>query len=203
MRFEGVIQTWNDERGFGFIEPTQGGDSVFVHIKALPIRHGRPVAGQRVTFEVELSAEGKKRAKSVEAFRASRRAAPPRQNSPAQWGTLSLFAIALLFVVYMAVDMVWRVSAWFAFAYVAVSALAFGVYAVDKQAAAGNHRRVPENTLHLIALAGGWPGALVAQQVLRHKSSKAVFRATFWSTVVMNMLAFVAIHALGLTGLRG
>ncbi len=203
MRFDGVIQTWNDERGFGFIEPTQGGDPVFVHIKAFPPRHGRPVALQQVTFEVELNHAGKKRAKNVEAFRAPRRAAPPRRSSPAQWGTLSLFAIPLLMVVYTAAHMVWRVSAWFALAYVAASVVAFVVYAVDKQAAVANDWRVSEGTLHVIALAGGWPGALVAQQVLRHKSNKAAFRSTFWATVCVNMLAFIAIHALGLTGLRG
>jgi len=203
MRFDGVIQTWNDERGFGFIEASQGGDPVFVHIKAFASRQARPLTGQRVTFEVELNGEGKKRAKNVEAFRRARRAASPRRNSPAQWGTLSLFAIPLLLVVYTAAHMVWRVSAWFAFAYVAGSVVAFVVYAVDKQAAVASHWRVSENTLHVIALAGGWPGALVAQQVLRHKSNKAAFRSAFWGTVVMNMFAFIAIHALGLTGLRG
>ncbi len=203
MRFDGVIQTWNDERGFGFIEPMQGGDPVFVHIKAFPPRHGRPVAGHRVTFEVELNNEGKKRAKNVEAFRAPRRAAPPRRNTPAQWGTLSLFAIPLLLVVYTAAHMLWRVSAWFAFAYAAASVIAFVIYAVDKRAAVSNRRRVSENTFHVVALAGGWPGALVAQQVLRHKSNKAEFRSVFWATVLMNLLAFIAGHALGLTGIPG
>jgi uncharacterized membrane protein YsdA (DUF1294 family) len=38
----------------------------------------------------------------------------------------------------------------------------------------------------MIALFGGWPGALVAQRVLRHTSSKASFQATFWATVLIN-----------------
>jgi uncharacterized membrane protein YsdA (DUF1294 family) len=48
-----------------------------------------------------------------------------------------------------------------------------------------------ESTLHLLALAGGWPGALVAQQKLRHKSKKESFRFVFWVTVLLNFGVFV------------
>ena len=58
--------------------------------------------------------------------------------------------------------------------------------ALDKAAPRGGHRRTPENTLHLLALLGGWPGALVAQNRLRHKSSKTSFLAVFWITVLLN-----------------
>ena len=36
MQFTGTLQSWNDDRGFGFIEATQGGQEIFVHIKAFP-----------------------------------------------------------------------------------------------------------------------------------------------------------------------
>jgi uncharacterized membrane protein YsdA (DUF1294 family) len=52
---------------------------------------------------------------------------------------------------------------------------------------------VPESTLILLGLAGGWPGAIIAQQVLRHKSNKKDFRSAFWASVVLNVLAFVAL----------
>jgi uncharacterized membrane protein YsdA (DUF1294 family) len=42
-----------------------------------------------------------------------------------------------------------------------------------------------------MALAGGWPGALLAQQLLRHKSSKPAFRKAFWATVMLNLFALV------------
>ena len=52
MRFEGFLKSWNDERGFGFIEPVKGGDEIFVHIKALPARSGRPQVIQALSFEI-------------------------------------------------------------------------------------------------------------------------------------------------------
>jgi uncharacterized membrane protein YsdA (DUF1294 family) len=70
--------------------------------------------------------------------------------------------------------------------YAGASLLAFAVYARDKAAAQGGRWRTQEKTLHMIALLGGWPGALVAQRVLRHKSSKASFQLTFWATVLVN-----------------
>ncbi len=75
--------------------------------------------------------------------------------------------------------------------YAAISAITFLTYAIDKSAARRGAWRTPERTLHLLALAGGWPGALLAQQVLRHKSIKARFRAAFWATVVLNVAGFL------------
>ena len=69
------------------------------------------------------------------------------------------------------------------------SALAFVSYGADKSAAERHRWRVLESRLHLFALFGGWPGALVAQQVFRHKTRKASFRTMFWATVVVNCLA--------------
>lgn len=73
--------------------------------------------------------------------------------------------------------------------YVGMSALTFIAYAVDKSAARNNRWRTKESTLHILGLAGGWPGALVAQQVYRHKSKKQTFQAAFWLTVVVNCAA--------------
>lgn len=66
------------------------------------------------------------------------------------------------------------------------SVIAFIAFWIDKRAAGADRRRIPENTLHLIALLGGWPGAVIAQQMLRHKSAKGSFRAA--------LLAIVGVH---------
>jgi cold shock CspA family protein len=65
MRIEGTLAKWNDDRGFGFITPTQGGAEVFVHISAFPRDGRRPTVGERLTFEIETDSAGKKRAKSL------------------------------------------------------------------------------------------------------------------------------------------
>jgi uncharacterized membrane protein YsdA (DUF1294 family) len=67
--------------------------------------------------------------------------------------------------------------------------VAFCAYALDKSAARTGRWRTPEGTLHIFGLAGGWPGALVAQKVLRHKSQKQSFQLVFWATVLLNCSA--------------
>nr|WP_233263191.1 DUF1294 domain-containing protein [Lysobacter profundi] len=75
-----------------------------------------------------------------------------------------------------------------AIAYGALSLLSVLLYGIDKSAAVNNRWRIQESSLHLVALLGGWPGALVAQDVFRHKSSKAAFQNVFWATVVFNCI---------------
>jgi uncharacterized membrane protein YsdA (DUF1294 family) len=72
-----------------------------------------------------------------------------------------------------------------------VSGLFFATYSTDKAAARAGRRRVPESTLLALGLLGGWPGAIIAQQVLRHKTIKAHFQFAFWGTVALNVAAFV------------
>ena len=84
--------------------------------------------------------------------------------------------------------------------YAVMSAITFVVYAADKSAARQGRRRVPEATLHMLSAIGGWPGAFIGQQVLRHKTRKQPFRTVFWVTVVVNcaLLAGVLMLAEGL-----
>ena len=192
MRFEGTLTAWNDERGFGRLESSQGGEPIFVHVSAWPHGSGRPQLNQAVTFEVELGPKGK-RARNVELVRERR---PPRQSeraTRAQWGTATLFAIPAFLVVYLVLSTVWRLPIWVAGLYLLLSAATFIAYAADKYAAAKNSWRTPESTLHTLALAGGWPGALLAQQFLRHKSTKQEFRQVFWGTVMLNVVGLVVL----------
>jgi cold shock CspA family protein len=66
MRFEGKLERWNDDRGFGFIVPQRGGDPVFVHISAFQSDGRRPRIGEVLTFEVEPARDGKRRAVNVQ-----------------------------------------------------------------------------------------------------------------------------------------
>ena len=75
--------------------------------------------------------------------------------------------------------------------YLVVSTASYVAYALDKLAAKKGGWRTSESTLHLFSLVGGWPGALIAQNGLRHKTRKQPFRMVFWATVALNCAAFI------------
>jgi len=77
--------------------------------------------------------------------------------------------------------------------YVVASTAAFIAYGMDKLAARRQLRRTPESTLHALGLAGGWPGALIAQALFRHKTRKQPFQGVFWLTAVLNCTVLAAI----------
>lgn len=70
--------------------------------------------------------------------------------------------------------------------YVVMSGITFGMYGIDKAAAVKDRWRTPERFLHLLDFAGGWPGGLLGQRVLRHKVRKLSFQIVFWLTVALN-----------------
>ena len=195
MRFTGTLKIWNDERGFGFVVPFEGGQEVFVHIKAFPSGTGRPTVGQVLNFEVETGSDGKKKARAVQYLVRAKTSPRPRVEFQARWTLPRKLAIPLFVGIYAFVVWRWGFSLPLLLSYFGLSLVAFFLYAVDKSAAKSGRRRTSEKTLHLFSLAGGWPGALVAQQLLRHKTSKQSFIYAFWFTVLVNVGAFVAWHA--------
>lgn len=78
--------------------------------------------------------------------------------------------------------------------FIIVSSFTFLIYAKDKRAAQNDEWRTAESTLHLYSLFFGWPGAIVAQQKLRHKSKKQSFRLAFMFTVLINVALLVGMH---------
>lgn len=72
-----------------------------------------------------------------------------------------------------------------------MSFITYWLYAKDKKAAQNNDWRIPEKTLHILELLCGWPGALVAQSRLRHKSKKTSFIMVLWIMIVLNCMAFM------------
>lgn len=73
-------------------------------------------------------------------------------------------------------------------AYGVLSAITFLVYARDKLAARRGEHRIAERVLHLLDLAGGWPGGWLAQRTLRHKCSKRAFQRVYGLTVLLNVI---------------
>lgn len=79
-----------------------------------------------------------------------------------------------------------RLPLWLLAAVAGLNLVTFFAYALDKSAAQRGAWRTPEQTLHLLALLGGWPAAWWAQQWLRHKSRKQAFRSAYWGTVLLH-----------------
>ena len=105
-------------------------------------------------------------------------------------GGISFLAITGFAVVYLVGAVYWPRPLWVAGLYVATSLICFALYACDKRRARLGGWRISERTLLFWGFIGGWPGAIVAQQVLRHKTQKRSFRRAFWTTVVVNVALF-------------
>ena len=184
-RTSGKITHWNEEKGYGFITPSTGAKEVFVHIRAFKNRHLPPELNQVVLYSLSTDKQG--RPCAVKVTRASE--IPSRNPKSITRLFLILFAIGFIAAV------AWSVTAYnmpiqILYLYLAASAFTFLVYVKDKRAARAYRWRTKESTLHTLALVGGWPGALIAQQVLRHKSRKNSFQFVFWATVVFNCAGF-------------
>lgn len=192
MRYKGRITEWRDDRGFGFITPALGGDQVFVHVTSFVRGSQRPAGGEIVTYGLRRDRKGRPQAVNV-AFSGvgPKRPAGRRGTGPLVLATLFVALLAGLVAV-------GRLPLYILGLYLASSAIACFAYAWDKWAATNNSRRTPESTLHLFGLLGGWPGAIVAQHALRHKSRKQSFQVVFWGTVALNCFALAWLLARGL-----
>ncbi len=186
-RQNGTLVQWDDAKGYGFIAPDGGAARLFVHIQAFAARAQRPVVGERLSFQTGRDAQGKPRALALKPIKAP---PPPAAVRDRQRVLLLIPAFAGLV---LTVHLLWGLPNWLWGIYSAMSMASFIVYALDKRAARRGDWRVGENTLHALSLACGWPGALLAQQLLRHKSVKPAFRRLYWLTVILNVAAFVAV----------
>ena len=106
MRIDGVLTKWNDDRGFGFITPAQGGSEIFVHVSKFPRDGQRPRVGERLSFEIETENNGKRRATNLvclerQVLQATRRHSPPHRSKErsAFWRFMQ-FAIVVALIAY-------------------------------------------------------------------------------------------------------
>jgi uncharacterized membrane protein YsdA (DUF1294 family)/cold shock CspA family protein len=186
-RYQGTLASWNRERGFGFIAPHGGGTQIFIHVRAVPYGMDIPPLGSRLSYEVEVTADGKTRSRYV------RVEGPPvvQARTAMRASILGFVPIPLFVVIYIVDAVFWHPPYWVLFVYLGTSLLCILIYRVDKLAAAQGRWRVSESALLLLGLAGGWPGAIIAQQLLRHKTKKRSFQEAFAGSVVVNILVFV------------
>jgi len=105
-------------------------------------------------------------------------------------GSSSVFIAVVFFIIVGASVVLAKIPPVIFALYLGISLLTFILYAIDKSAAQKGQWRTQESTLHFFSLVGGWPGAMVAQQKLRHKSKKQPFRFIYWVTVFLNSSVF-------------
>ncbi|MFT5277439.1 MAG: uncharacterized membrane protein YsdA (DUF1294 family)/cold shock CspA family protein, partial [Granulosicoccus sp.] len=188
MRLEGRVVKWDVVRAFGFIKPTTGGSELFAHKTAFTNSLKTPKMGELVTFTTVKDKRGRVCAGDV-----SYKGEKPQKQRTMTTKRFSVYLAILFLAAVCTLYYMSYVPKILMYAYLGLSVFTFFVYAWDKSKAQRNSWRTTENTLHMLALAGGWPGAALAQQWLRHKSSKKDFRLVFWITVLLNIgtLAFL------------
>jgi uncharacterized membrane protein YsdA (DUF1294 family)/cold shock CspA family protein len=189
VRTKGRISSWNDEKGYGFITPFDSGRRIFIHISALSNRSRRPELNEVVTYSVSTDKQGRPCAANATLAGDKLTKKASKKSSK----TAMLFAVVFLATI-GASTLTGHLSGILFVGYVALSLITFFAYAIDKSAAQKGDWRTSEGTLLFLGLAGGWPGALIAQESLRHKSKKTSFRAEFWVTVLVNCAALVWAH---------
>ncbi|MEJ7805247.1 MAG: DUF1294 domain-containing protein [Telluria sp.] len=104
---------------------------------------------------------------------------------------MRILALVVFAVIFAGAVHLWALPPLVGALYAVASVACFAMYAVDKAAAKAGRWRTSENTLLMLGLVCGWPGAIVAQKLLRHKSNKQSFKGRFWMTVLVNIAVFV------------
>ncbi|GAB3507073.1 DUF1294 domain-containing protein [Pseudoxanthomonas daejeonensis] len=188
MEILGKVVDWNEERGYGFVQPLDAGQPrAFFHVRDYRQDGRRPETGELVKFIAQRQADGRWRASSVRRAVAPKSPPPARAPSPARawpgWLLLAAHLAGLAWAVHAQ-----RLPALAAMLLFGLCCVTWIAYALDKHAAQRGRRRTPEATLHLLELAGGWPGALLAQRALRHKTRKHSYRVAFWWMVLLNLM---------------
>lgn len=185
MKLQGKVIDWNDDKGFGFVEPNGGGDRAFVHIKAFNPRSRRPINGEVITYELVREKNNRYKAENIK-FARDERAANKRIKAESGFKFGDLFII--LFCVGLSVSIIWgQLPVIVAGLYIVMSVISFIAYANDKSAAQNGRWRTKESTLHMFSVMGGWPGAYFAQIKFRHKLKKEEFKSVYRVTVLLNL----------------
>lgn len=172
----GIITTWKDEKGFGFITPERGDEDVFFHITDVAGRGVRPA--ERTVVYYTLTYDEKRRPRAVHVHLQHESLAPV---------AVALTVSCAFFLLLGGAMVRGLLPSWIGLAYIILSGITYLMYGDDKLRAGKGLRRTEEYTLHMLELWGGWPGALVAQWYFRHKNRKRSYQLTFWMMVGLNI----------------
>ena len=164
VKYQGRIQQWDDAKGYGFVEPNGGGTRAFTHIEAFKQRSRHPVNGDIIVYEVEQDRNGNHRACNISLLK-DHKAKRLRANKPTSQRKRNVIVLSIFSGALALFTLSGRLPFIVPIVYGAVSLLIMLLYGIDKSAAKKEKRRVSEAKLHILSLLGGWPGALLAQQM--------------------------------------
>lgn len=191
----GRVSQWDAAKGLGFVQPEGGGERLLLRKADLGgrLRSQGPRVGEAVRFAVVGDAR-QRRAIQVRSLEAAvRREAQARQPAAAAVSSNRLLVIPAFALLLGALQLAAPLPRPVPLLYGALSTALFLVYGLDKWAATRGKARVAETSLHLVALLGGWPGALLGQQIFRHKTAKPVFLRLTWAMVALNVSLLLAL----------
>lgn len=193
MNETGELIEWNDDRGFGFVQPVSGA-KLFVHISAFerPIR--RPEIGDRLAFRRGPGKDGRPSVVAAQiaggTFRPKPRGPSPERIEGAQAARAYRLLAAVLLLAAVIILPVPRFGIW---VYLVMGAVSFMTYWLDKRAANAGAWRTQEAKLHGIDLVGGIVGGLLAQAALHHKTAKPDYAFVTFGIVLIHLAALLAL----------
>ena len=206
-----MVSRWDPDKGFGFIKSPQSCQDVFFHIREFSAsdRSG-PQPGLNVEFEtLHVGGKGPRgmAVRPVASYAHGAQDRSPRKQTAGHRSSrprslrtdrpASDSSVFLPLVVAWAAAIVWAtlrglLPLWAIPVLGLINLLTFYLYWWDKYAASKGHWRTSESTLQLWGLAGGWPAAWLAQQLLRHKSRKESFQSAYNACVGLHCIALAA-----------
>ncbi len=186
----GTVCYWRDDKGFGFVA-TANSERLFFHIRDFqqqPAR--RPQQGDKLKFRLAIDKNHRRYAFAVQfaepaaaCARTSKATSPEVEQILQQAWCFRYLFFALLLLSLMAGSFTLTVPLF----YLEASLFTYWLYQIDKKlACSGQRSRLPEESLQMFSLIGGWPGALVAQKLLHHKIHKLPFQREFRFVVYGN-----------------
>lgn len=194
----GRVSQWDAAKGLGFVTPETGAERLLLRRADLSgrLKTREPELGEPVRYRIG-GTPGQRRALMVTSLtpapRSTAAARPPRATAAGSNRLLVIPAFALLLG---ALHLNAPLPRPIPLLYGALSTALFIIYGLDKWAARKGQSRIAETSLHLVALLGGWPGALLGQQIFRHKTSKPLFLRLTWAMVALNLSLLVAVWRL-------
>ena len=204
---QGKIIKWNDDKGYGFILPKDSKKHIFVHIKSFVNRNIRPEINHDVVYTISKNKDGKQSAINVTRAtdnllgnktnkkNISLKSISNNSNSNYAIDYKSAHSIGIFYIILVLSFLAFlfysfmheKLPPTIIIFYIIMGIITYFAYSSDKSKAITKEYRTSEKSLHILSLAGGWMGAIIAQQKFRHKNKKSSFQILFWITVFFNI----------------